>query len=91
MTSGNHPFSHIVKSENKEKSNAVLNLEGIKEILKDYKDQFQGLIFIGKRSGFMDEHDDDLKGLKNEFPNVEVSSINEAIDKYCEQIKTQIP
>jgi CRISPR-associated protein Cst2 len=91
MTSGNHPFSHIVKSENKEKSNAVLNLEGIKEVLKDYKDQFQGTIFIGKRSGFMDEHDDELKELKNEFSNVEVSSINEAIDKYCEQIKTQIP
>lgn len=89
-TSGNHPFSHIAISENRESSKAVLNIEGLKEVLNDYKEQFQGTVFIGKRSGFMDEYNDELKALEGEFENIKVLSINQAIDQYCEQVKTQI-
>ena len=90
--SGNHPFSHIAKSEgSKFGEHALLNIEGLKEVLNDYKDQFKGTIFIGKRSGFMDEYNNELKALEAEFGNVKVLSINQAIDQYCEQVKTQIP
>jgi CRISPR-associated protein Cst2 len=91
MSSGNHPFSHIVKSEGLKNEMAKLNIGGLKEVLKDYKDQFVGNVFIGKRSGFMDEYNAELKALEDEFPNVKVLSINDVIDRYCEQVKTQIP
>lgn len=90
MNSGNHPFSHIAKSEGMNNDKVLLNIEGIKEVLNDYKDQFQGTVFIGKRSGFMDEYNDELKALETAFPNVKVLTVNQAIDQYCEQVKTQI-
>jgi CRISPR-associated protein Cst2 len=91
MSSGNHPFSHIVKTEGQRGETALLNIEGLKEVLNDYKDQIQGTIFIGKRNGFMDEYNDELKALEADFENVKVLSINQAIDQYCEQVKTQMP
>jgi CRISPR-associated protein Cst2 len=94
MTSGNHPFSHIVKSEtvNIRDEKVILNINGLKEVLNDYKDQFKGEIFIGKRSGFLDEYDTELKTLETEFPNiVKFLTVNQAIDRYCEQVKNQIP
>jgi CRISPR-associated protein Cst2 len=91
MTSGNHPFSHVAKSEGLRGETALLNIEGLKEVLNDYKDQFKGTVFVGKRSGFMDEYNEELKALEAEFENVKVLSINQAIDQYCEQVKTQMP
>ncbi|HEX2846012.1 MAG TPA: type I-B CRISPR-associated protein Cas7/Cst2/DevR [Chitinophagaceae bacterium] len=90
-TSGNHPFSHIAVGEGQRSERAILNVEGLKEVLNDYKDQIIGTVFIGKRSGFMDECNDGLKKLETDFPNVKVLSINQAIDQYCEQVKTQLP
>ncbi len=91
MSSGNHPFSHVATSEGLKGETALLNIDGLKEVLIDYKEQFKGTVFIGKRSGFMDEYNDDLKTLESEFDNVKVLSINQAIDQYCEQVKTQMP
>lgn len=90
FTTGNHPFSHVIKNDPFSHEAVVLNVDGIKEVLNDYKDQFQGTIFIGKRSGFMDEYNEDLKTLEMEFPNTKVLAVNQAIDQYCEQVKTQI-
>lgn len=90
-TSGNHPFSHIAVGEGQRSEKATLNIEGLKEVLNDYKDQFRGTVFIGKRSGFMDEYNNDLAALEKEVENVKVLSINQAIDQYCEQVKTQLP
>lgn len=90
-TSGNHPFSHISVGEGQKSERATINIEGLKEVLNDYKELFRGTIFIGKRSGFMDEYNDELKKLEAEFANVKVLSINQAIDQYCEQVKTQLP
>lgn len=91
MTSGNHPFSHVVKSQGQRGETALLNIEGLKEVLNDYKEQFTGTIFIGKRNGFMDEYIEELKSLEEEFTNVKVLSINRAIDEYCEQVIIQMP
>jgi CRISPR-associated protein Cst2 len=89
-TSGNHPFSHIAVGEGLKSEKAILNVEGIKEVLSDYKDQIVGNVFIGKRSGFLDEYNEVLKNLAVEFKNVKILSINQAIDQYCEQVKTQL-
>ena len=112
FSTGNHPFSHIVTTDPFSKEAVILNIEGIKEVLNDYKDQFQGTVFIGKRSGFMDEYNEELEALKTEFDGSEYevdleidskikkvkrnklkvifTTINQAIDQYCEQVKTQI-
>ena len=89
-TSGNHPFSHIAVGEGQRSEKTVLNIVGIKEVLNDYKNQIIGTVFIGKRSGFLDEHNDELTKLATEFTNVKVLTINQAIDQYCEQVKTQL-
>lgn len=91
MNSGNHPFSHIAKSDGVKSEKAILNIDGLKEVLNDFKHQFKGTIFIGKRNGFMDEFNTDLRAVESEFSNVKVLSINQAIDQYCEQVKTQMP
>lgn len=92
--SGNHPFSHIATSEGMRGDKAVLNIDGLKEVLKDYKEQFIGTVFIGQRSGFMDEYATDIKGLAElgaDYPTVQVGTINETIDAYCAQLANQLP
>lgn len=87
---GNHPFSHIVKSVGARDDEAVLNIEGINEVLKEYKETYQETVFIGLRSGFMDSEKEHLKELEQNFDFVKVVSVNEAIDMYCEQLETQM-
>lgn len=89
---GNHPFSHVVGSKGQRDEEVVFNFEGLVEVLKDYKNTFDGSVFIGRRSGFMDEIANDLKTLETlaGIPTVKILSVNEAIDQYCEQMKSQI-
>lgn len=90
LNSGNHPFSHIATATGKDSDVVVLNIEALKEVLKDYRDNIQGNVFIGRRSGFLDEKADILSALQKEYPNVIVLTINEAIDGYTEQLKSQL-
>lgn len=88
---GNHPFSHIVKSKGERDEIAVLNIEGLEEVLNEYKDNFMGKVFIGKRSGFFDDENESLKNLQANFKDIVVlSTVNDAIDKYCDQLKEQM-
>lgn len=90
---GNHPFSHIATSEGNRNDKAYLSIDAIKEILKDYKDQFQGTVFIGIRSGFLDDMRGQLKSLEDlgqGYAKVEVKTINEAIDEYCKTLEKVI-
>lgn len=96
MTTGNHPFSHVATSAeaNINNSKADLNIEGLQEVLKDYNEQFVGTVFIGRRSGFMDDYKSDLEALTKlgkGYPSVKVLSINEAVDQYCQQLDNQMP
>jgi len=88
---GNHPFSHIATKSGAYDEYATLDIDALKEAITDYKDDFEGKIFIGKRAGFMDEKNDALIKLVSEFSEfIELNTINEAIDNYCEQLKNQI-
>lgn len=91
-TTGNHPFSHVVGNKGQHDEEVVFNFEGLVEVLKDYKDTFEGTIFMGRRSGFMDEIATQLTSLETTegIPAVKVLSVNEAIDQYCQQVKSQI-
>lgn len=88
---GNHPFSHIATNNGAYDEYAILNMEALTEVIQDYKDDFEGKIFIGTRTGFMDDKKDELKNLKEKFNDlICLGTINETIDAYCEQLKIQI-
>lgn len=88
---GNHPFSHIATNTGAYDEYATLDIEALKEVIKDYKGDFEGKIFIGKRAGFMDEKNDALTKLQEENDDlIELKTINEAIDAYCAQVETQM-
>ncbi|MDD3772679.1 MAG: type I-B CRISPR-associated protein Cas7/Cst2/DevR [Weeksellaceae bacterium] len=88
---GNHPFSHIATRSGAYDEYATLDIDALKEAIKDYKSDFEGKIFIGKRAGFMDEKNNALAELADELSElIELKTVNEAIDTYCEQINNQM-
>lgn len=88
---GNHPFSHIAKGIGESDDIAVLNIEGLKEIIQDYKDTFKGRLFIGKRNGFFDDYNKELEELQKQYPDlIQYGSVNGMIDAYCQQLKSQM-
>ncbi len=88
---GNHPFSHVATAKGGFDKTAQLNVAGIEEVIEDYRDTFIGKVFIGKRSGFWDEEDENLKILVEKYKDlVMLGTVNGAIDAYCEQIKKQL-
>lgn len=91
MNTGNHPFSHIATSRGDRDEQAVLNVAGLKEVLDEYKENFVGKVFVGRRSGFFDDYDKNLKELAENYKDrIEYLPVNAAIDKYVEQLKSQI-
>ncbi len=88
---GNHPFSHIASNTGAYNEYAELNIDALKEVINDYKSDFDGKIFIGKRAGFMDEKNDELKALETEFKDlVVIKTVNDSIESYCIQLETQM-
>lgn len=81
LKSGNHPFSHLAKEE---LGKAVFSLEALKQVANDYKKQLIEKIYVGRRAGFMDEIEGELKKLDNS--QFFYGSINEAIDNYVRSI-----
>ena len=91
MTVGNHPFTHIVNNSGISGQNFNLNLKGIQEVLIDFKEQFEGNIHIGVRNGFLNREDEKaLEELDVAFKNLEVTTVNHAIDSYCSDVEKLI-
>ena len=88
---GNHPFSHVVKSTGDRDETAELNIKGLKEIIEDYKEDFEGKIFIGRRSGFFDDDNKELEKLASDFKDIVCyGPVNKMIDGYIEQLEKQM-
>lgn len=88
---GNHPFSHIATNTGAYNEYAELNIDALKEVITDYKEDFVGKIFIGERAGFFDEKNDELLKLSEKFCDlIELKTVNEAIDNYCAELEKQI-
>ena len=87
---GNHPFSHVVKSKGDKEESVVLNITGLKEIIEDYKDDFVGNIYIGKRSGFFDDDNAELEKLGEENEIVCYGPVNQIIDAYIKELEEQL-
>lgn len=89
--SGNHPFSHIVSSYGDRDEMVKLNVDGIREVINEYRNDFIGKIFVGKRNGFFDGQEEALKSLQQEYPDLLVyGPVNAMIDAYCEQVTNQM-
>lgn len=88
---GNHPFSHIATKTGAYDEYATLDIDALREVISDYKADFEGKIFIGKRAGFMDEKNDALAKLIEDFSDlIELKTVNTAIDEYCKQVESQM-
>jgi len=91
MTVGNHPFTHVTNSSGISGQNFNLNVKGIREILIDFEKQFEGKIYIGVRNGFLDREDEKaLEELDIDYKNLEVTTVNDAIDSYCTDVEKLI-
>jgi CRISPR-associated protein Cst2 len=102
-TSGNHPFGLICteKFQNpapleetegaRDYGNVIqFRVAAIKEVLKDYRKQIVGTVFIGRRMGFLDQYAEELQGLENlpqGQPIVKIGSIGEALEGFCAELK----
>lgn len=88
---GNHPFSHIVSSYGERDEMVKLNVAALKEVIEEYKDNFVGKLFIGKRKGFFDDNEKELMALQEAYSDFVVyGPVNAMIDAYCEQITQQM-
>ncbi len=82
LRGGNHLFMNVVKDD---RGRAVVHIDALKEILKAYKKRLATDVFIGRRTGFMDEQAEALSNLNGEgMPTVHVYELNEAITKFTE-------
>jgi len=80
---GNHPFSHLAKED---VGKAVFSINALQEVLKDYSEQFDGKIYIGRRAGFMDDLNKDLKTIADSG-HIEYGPVNEIIDSFVDTIQ----
>lgn len=60
LNGGNHPFMNLIVEK---EGVGQLSLAALREVIEDYKDRFKDSIYIGRRTGFMDE----LHGELSEF------------------------
>ncbi len=83
LRGGNHLFMNVVKDE---RSNARINIDALKEVLKAYKDRLVTDVFIGRRAGFLDEQAGELSALESssdELPRIRVGEINDTIKEFA--------
>jgi len=92
--SGNHPFSHIISNDPVNHEQVIQKIEDLKEIFKEFKDEFIGDIYIGRRGGFWNEYEEELNTINelevSKTTRVKYSSVNATIDAYCKQIEELI-
>ena len=90
LEGGNHPFMNLMVERD---GTGVLSIEALREVIDDYADRFCDAIYIGRRSGFMDELDDDLSGLagNTDLPcEIVYDSPNKVIAQLSQKLETHI-
>lgn len=84
LKGGNHLFMNVIRDE---RGQAVVNVAALREILVAYKDRLLTDVFIGRRSGFLDEQAEALQSLAtgdSALPSVHVLELNEAVNRFAE-------
>lgn len=90
LDGGNHPFMNLMVEAN---DLGTLSFHALREVIDDYADRFCDAIFIGRRSGFMDELDADLKALaaETDLPcKIVYDSPNKVISQLSERLGSHI-
>ena len=88
LQGGNHLFMNVVKDD---RGRAVIHVEALKEVLKAYQDKLKTDVFIGRRTGFMDDQAEALAGLDGGgMPKVHVGELNTTIEKFTEAMAETI-
>ena len=90
LEGGNHPFMNLMVERNRV---GELSVEALREVIEDYKERFCDAIYIGRRSGFMDELDEDLRGLADDTSlpcEIVYNSPNKVIAQLSQKLETHI-
>ena len=90
LDGGNHPFMNVMVERN---GVGELSIDALREVIEDYKDRFCDAIYIGRRSGFMDELDEQLNDLatNNDLPcKIVYDSPNKVIAQLSQKLETHI-
>ena len=90
LEGGNHPFMNLIVEE---EGAGKLSLSALRQIIGDYADRFCDAIYIGRRSGFMDNLDEklvQLSGDKNLPCEIIYNSPNKVITQLSQKLETHI-
>ena len=90
LDGGNHPFMNLVVERD---GVGELSLDALREIITDYADRFCDAIYIGRRSGFMDELDEDLRALADDTSlpcEIVYDTPNKVIAQLAQQLEEHI-
>ena len=90
LDGGNHPFMNLIVEEN-EIGN--LSFPALREVIEDYKDRFCEAIYIGRRSGFMDDLDEKLTELSEDSSlpcQIVYDSPNKVITQLSQKLEMHI-
>ena len=90
LEGGNHPFMNLMVERN---GVGELSMDALREVIDDYADRFCDAIYIGRRSGFMDELDKQLNDLatNNDLPcEIVYDSPNKVITQLSQKLETHI-
>lgn len=90
LDGGNHPFMNLIVERD---GIGELSIDALREVITDYADRFCDAIYIGRRSGFMDALDEDLRGLADNtnLPcEIVYDSPNKVIAQLAQKLETHI-
>ena len=90
LDGGNHPFMNLVVERN---GVGEFSKETLQQVIDDYADRFCDAIYIGRRNGFMDELDEELRGLADDTSlpcEIVYNSPNKVIAQLSQKLETHI-
>ncbi len=86
---GNHPFMNLIVEAD---GDAKFSISAFNQVISDYSDRILSDVYIGRREGFMDELDPQLKEIASsssyskkiilDSPNQVIKQIADNLDKY---------
>ena len=85
LDGGNHILMNVV---NEREGQVYINLEALAEVLTDYSRELRSPVYIGRRKGFMDGIDGELRAFTESFKEAEIhyGTINEAVAGFSARI-----
>ena len=90
LDGGNHPFMNLMIERD---GVGQLSLSALREVMEDYADRFLDSIYIGRRSGFMDDLHEKLSELASDTAlpcEVVYDSPNKVIDQLTQRLEVHI-